>query len=515
MRPVGIAFAVLAALLTAVVGLSTPADAARRQPNILVIQTDDENFSDLRPAVMPNTERFIVGHGTLFTHYDVATPLCCPSRASLLTGQYPHNDGVFNNKPGYGGLRDPASTLPAWLQARGYVTAHVGKFLNRYERVAPSLATPAPGWDQWFTIPEAAHYYDYDLGANGRLIHFGTKPSDHVTRVLSRYTLKMIHRYAGGPTPLYLELDERAPHDSGGPAIPEKCHNRPIPERRDQHALIHAKLPRTASFNEHNVSDKPPFISGLPLIGREVRGEIRRDYVCRLEALRGVDRAVGHIWHALANVGALRDTVVVFVSDNGYFEGQHRLVKGKALPYEAAIHQPLAIRIPAAYRGGPRVSRVRNQVANIDLAPTILHLAGGHPCTASGDCRTMDGRSLAGLMTGSAPDFPNNRSMMVELANGHGVHGVCAYRGVHQTGFFYDRYSSVYDRASGQCVAGDDHELYQLHRDSSELHNLYPAAPGTSAEADQVRLEALLRRLRDCSGIAGRDPEPASGHYCD
>jgi N-acetylglucosamine-6-sulfatase len=142
-------------LLPAVAG---SASAAQWAPNVIVIQTDDENFSDLRPAVMPNTWRFIVGHGTFFTHYDVATPLCCPSRASLLTGQYPHNDGVFNNKPGYPSLRDPGSTLPAWLEASGYVTAHVGKYLNRYEATAPSLATPAPGWDQWYSIAQAAHY---------------------------------------------------------------------------------------------------------------------------------------------------------------------------------------------------------------------------------------------------------------------------------------------------------------------------------------------------------------------
>jgi N-acetylglucosamine-6-sulfatase len=166
---------------------------------------------------MPNVTRFLVRHGTFFSHYEVATPLCCPSRASLLTGQYPHNDNVFNNKPGYASLRDPQSTLPGWLQASGYVTAHVGKYLNRYEKVAPSLATPGPGWDQWYSVGEAAHYYDYDLGANGHLIHFGTKSRDNVTRVPTRYSLALIQRYAGGPRPLYLQLDERVPHDSGGP----------------------------------------------------------------------------------------------------------------------------------------------------------------------------------------------------------------------------------------------------------------------------------------------------------
>src|SRR5204863_5344680 len=112
-------------------------------------------------------------------------------------------------------------------------------------------------------------------------------------------------------------------------------------------------------------------------------------------------------------------------SDNGYFEGQHRIVKGKSLPYEAAIHQPLVIRVPRAYRSGPRVPRVREQTANIDLAPTILSLTGAEPCNGAGDCRTMDGRSLVGLLGGQG-GFPPDRPVLIELENGHGVHGVCA-----------------------------------------------------------------------------------------
>src|SRR4051794_21510390 len=170
------------------------------RPNVVVIQADDQTVAQFTRRVMPNTFKLLVDHGTTFKDYIATTALCCPSRASLITGQYAHNHGVFANggdKGGYQALGDKGNVLPVWLERAGYNTIHLGKFLNGYWKVGDDPAAVGPGWDDWQTlINKEDAYYDYDLSNNGQVVHYGDKPSDYVTRVLERKAVRAIHDYS-------------------------------------------------------------------------------------------------------------------------------------------------------------------------------------------------------------------------------------------------------------------------------------------------------------------------------
>jgi arylsulfatase A-like enzyme len=503
-------------------GLTPAAKAATptRRPNIIVIQADDQNRSDLSETVMPRTSSFLADHGTTFSSYVVATPACCPSRASLITGQYPHNDGVFANTPGYPGLVDKRSTLPAWLENAGYFTVHVGKFLNEYAQWAGTIARPAPGWDRWYSVGGAnSPYYDYQLGVNGHLAHYGTRPRSYLTRVLERRAVRAIAARAAGRRPLYLQLDERAPHiATGGFHPPDVCGHseRPIPDPLDARRFDRATLPTPPSFNEADVSDKPSFIQALPPLGPVEESRITARYRCRLATVRGVDRTVGRIRAALRAVHALRDTVLIYISDNGVFDGEHRIVSGKIAPYEEAVRQPLLIRVPHRYLGGGRRTRIKTEVANIDLAPTILAFAHATPCAKAVGCRIMDGRSLLPLLRGNAPQWTRGRAILTEYRSDGATNGVCAYAGLQLRKAAYVHYTSLAASGrTGKCSSVDERELYDLHADPFELRNLLPAPTGSPAARKRVRLDERLSELAVCAGIRLRDPRPPSGHYCD
>ena len=515
-----IGLAGLAAMLAA---WAAPAAAgaanARRPPNVILIQADDQNRADLTPRVMPRTLAFLRRRGTAFRHYVAASPQCCPSRASLLTGQYPHNNGVLSNVPGYPKLRGKANTLPAWLDRAGYLTVHVGKFLNGYAERTGSIGKPAPGWDRWFSLGGVgAPYYDYGLGVNGHVVHYGRRPRSYVTRVLERRALRVIARHAAGRRPLYLQLDERAPHiATAGFHPPGVCGHseRPIPDPRDMGRFAHARFRAPPSFNEADVSDKPSFIRALPPLSAEQIVGIRRRHRCRLAALRGVDRTVGRIRRKLRAVGALGRTVVISLSDNGVFDGEHRLFQGKILPYEETVRQPLLIRIPPAYRRGRRVATVGAEVASVDIAPTILQLAGARPCVRRGRCRTLDGRSLVPLLRGRRPRWTRDRAIPVEFSNAKPINGACAFAGLQLAAAAYTHYSSVASPGSQSCAPDDERELYDLRADPFELQNLVPAPPGSAAALEAASLERRLRRLAACSGIRGRDRRAPGRSFCD
>jgi arylsulfatase A-like enzyme len=172
-----VALAALVALGGAYPG-SAPAPAAaatQSQPNVIVVVTDDMPMLFLSQATLPTTLGLLGAQGTTFQNSVVTTPLCCPSRAAFLSGQYGHNNGVLSNRPGYSDLLSKRSTLPMWLRRAGYATVHLGRYLNGYAQKGPNKV--APGWDEWYTALEPRNYYDYDLQANGKKVHHGKKPS--------------------------------------------------------------------------------------------------------------------------------------------------------------------------------------------------------------------------------------------------------------------------------------------------------------------------------------------------
>ena len=520
-RDIGLALAALAGLVAVAVFGGEPDAAAQSgaagKPNIIVIETDDQTLESFRSDVMPNTVKLLGSGGTTFDNAVVTTPLCCPSRASFLTGQYGHNSGVLSNRPGYAGLTDRGSVLPAWLRDAGYVTAHLGKWLHQYETSVKPKTKVAPGWDEWYTALEPRAYYDYALMVNGDKEKFGDSSRDHLTNVRNPTAVELIRDYVPENKPLYLQLDQYAPHAGPG-STTKRCESGAVPAPGDEGLFKKEPLPKPPSFNEPDIGDKPSFINSSPPLGDAAIANIERRYGCALASLVAVDRGVKKIWAALGKTGERDNTVIVFTSDNGFFYGEHRLPKSKFRVYEEAIRVPLVIRIPGPLLGGTPVAEVDQQVANIDLAPTLLALAGAEPCVPTGGCRVMDGRSLLELMRDDTSAWPQDRAIEIEFKE-KGVPSEltasCTFAAIRILSAIYVEHTSI-PQAGGQgCEPAAEVEHYDLAADPFQLENLFPAQPGSPAAQQQQALEARLDELRNCAGIEGRDPQPAGGFYCE
>jgi len=501
----------------------TPGALAASRPNIVLIQADDQTASQFTPRVMPETTKLLADRGTTFGNYMVTTALCCPSRASLLTGQYAHNHGVMNNDAtggGYPALIDKGNVLPVWLQEAGYNTIHVGKFLNSYTRAVSDPAQVAPGWDDWQTlISGESAYYDYDLSDNGQLVHEGADDGDYVTRVLTRKAVQAVRDYAPSRHPFYLQIDHRAPHIARLNR-PGRCDGARSaePDPQDAGEFRNARLPQSRSFDEADIADKPSFLQGLRRLTFQDHHRLRQRWTCALASLVGVDRSVARVFRAVKRAGEVGRTVFIYISDNGLFYGEHRLQVGKVFPYEEALHEPLVIRLPKRYRDGERrVEASAKPVANIDLAPTILDLAQGRACPPAGSCRTMDGRSLMPLLSRSGR-WPSHRSLLTEYRDptpGH--YATCEFAGIRTKHGIYVEHYSVVNGTTGSCQPTLQVERYDLNDDPLELRNICGGGRPSSCPdgAHQAELERRLHALRRCAGVRGRDQRLAGRPYCD
>ena len=426
------------------------ADAARAaplapgaKPNFIVIQTDDQTLDGLyasfrayegAPATraMPNTIDLIAKRGMTFNRYYVSYPLCCPSRVSLLTGRYAHNHNVRGNVPpngGYPGFASRAAfthNLPVWLQQAGYKTIHIGKFLNAYgDPPYDDGRTIPPGWSSWHTVlsSDTTHYYyGYTLNNNGSIDgpygdpgswetrEYGVRddpgcpfaplnglPCYYETDTLTNFATEELAQ-TPAEQPFYLQLDYTAPHgDYRRPAGPE-------PAPREYDWFKGARLPhnRSEGFDEGNVADKPRFIREAPHLTLDDKHTYRVYWQKQLEALRGVDDGVKQIVDTLGLEGRLRNTYIIFTSDNGFFFGEHRLIGGKFLAYEPSTHLPFLIRGP----GIKPNTQTGELSGNIDIAPTILELAG-----AEAD-KSIDGRSMVPYL--HDPSLRSRRPLLFE-----------------------------------------------------------------------------------------------------
>jgi N-acetylglucosamine-6-sulfatase len=484
------------------------------RPNIVFITTDDQTLAAFNSRTMPYTTANVAGAGTTFANSVVSLPLCCPSRAVHITGQYGHNNAILNNKPGYPALRDKRNVLPTWLKSAGYATLHVGRYLNEYPKGKGTK--PGPGWDEWYTVLERRRYFDYDLFVNRKRVEHGDKKKDYLTQVLNKSAVQLVRQYAPREEPFFLQLDQFAPHS--GPGVkkgPCAGDDTADPDPKDFAQFAAEPVPRPPSFDEEDISDKPSFIRKVGRITERRLKEITERYRCALASLRAVDRGVAAVDAALAQAGELERTVVIFTSDNGFFNGEHRLAREKIRPYEEALRVPLVMRIPQAV-AGPTVPTVNELVANIDVAPTILELAGASPCIPGGGCRVMDGRSLLGLALGQG-GWPQDRGIVLEFKvtdPEFGTSSSCAYRGLRTPTQVYIEHTSIPNPVTGVCEPGDEREHYDLNADPFQLENLYPAPDSSPAATRQSELASRLSVLADCAGIEGRDPLPPSGHYC-
>lgn len=462
MKRLAIASAVCVAFAPVMLEGEKAASGRGGKPNVVVIMTDDQGLRTLR--VMDAVRRRLRRPGTTFRSAYATFPLCCPSRATFLTGQYAHNHGVVSNKPPDGGFPAfrEAGTLPLSMQEAGYRTGYIGKYLNRYGSRGSNPRYVPRGWDEW-RVPigsSANRLYGYTLNQNGTLRRYPSKGRYYATDVYFRKAARFI-RWSSD-RPFFLTVATGAPHSE--PNVAGR-NPRPAPRHRDR--FRQAGLPRPPSFDEGNVSDKPEFVQARDPLSPAKRATMGRRYRGALASLLAVDEGVARIVARLRRERKLRDTLLIFTSDNGFLLGEHRLY-GKNVLYEESARVPLIVRGP----GFPRGVKRRQVVGNIDVAPTILKAAGAAPG------RELDGRSLRAFA--QDPTVEAGRGLLIEGPT---------FAAIRTGRYVYAEHDS------GEL------ELYDLRHDPYELvsrHNA-PGLAGVRAALAQ-RLHALER----CSGAECR-----------
>ncbi|MFL5823288.1 MAG: sulfatase [Solirubrobacteraceae bacterium] len=457
--------------------------ATVRQPNIVFVLTDDLSMDLLK--FMPHV-RSLELDGMTFRNYFVSDSLCCPSRASILTGRFPHNTHVYGNTGAAGGgyrafynRGEELHTFAIALQRVGYLTALMGKYLNgylpfggRHEDGAaadvPATYVP-PGWNEWDVAGWGYPEFNYILNADGTLQHFGHDPSDYLTDVLARRGTQFINLATQRHQPFFLELATFAPHKPYVPA-PRNAHDFP--------GLL---APRPPNFDVLPSQAPLWLVTHPPLTSGQIH-KINVTYRRRAQSVEAVDRLIGQIQQALRANGVARDTYVVFSSDNGLHTGQYRLMPGKLTAFNSDIHVPLVVTGPGVQPG----STTPLPAENIDLAKTFTDVGG---TTIRGD-----GHSLLPLLHGHATGIWRN-AMLVEHraprkqitdpdfqqpASGQPT----TYEALRTREFLYVEYSD------GEL------EFYDLRRDPFELNNIAGELPPLTL----LQLHNDVNTLRHCKG---------------
>ncbi|HEY1374968.1 MAG TPA: sulfatase [Candidatus Binatia bacterium] len=459
-------------LAAAAHGALTPAGqthpAATEKPNFIIINTDDLDAKSVE--LLPKIKALLTDHGTTFANNFVTYSLCCPSRSSLLRGQYPHNHQVFSNFYPEGGFEkfhqmgNEQSTIATWLKSAGYRTMLAGKYLNGYPGKQLTPAYVPPGWDEWYALLGHHYaYYNYQLSENGRAVSYGENPKDYETDVLAAKTMDFIERASRNRNqPFFIYLAPSTPHLPATPA-PQYAN-----------AFPNAAAPRPESFNAA-ASDRPAWLRHKKPLTQEEIGEIDRMYRKRLQSMLSIEDMVAEIVEELEKNGRLHNTYIFFTSDNGFHLGEHRLREGKSTAYEEDIRVPLIVRGP-----GVAAHKVVNDISlNIDLAPTLADL-GGVPIPDF-----VDGRSLKPLLAG-AP-MPWRHDFFVQYRT-KSHRNLPSFNGLRSTEYLYVEYAT------------GEKELYDVRSDPHEMHNL----ARTSSPELLAELSKRVSDLKHCAGAACR-----------
>jgi N-acetylglucosamine-6-sulfatase len=467
LRPFAILLAAGLALAASSPRIASGATPSGR-PNIVYIVTDDQDAASL--AYMPRLRSLVADQGVTFRNSFCTTSVCCPSQTSMLTGKYAHNHQIKFNIPPLGGfqkfkdLGGEHSTIATWLHDAGYRTGRVGKYLVGYP--VGSTHVP-PGWDDWRSTYEGfSPYFNYSLNENGTVVPYGSTPSDYLTDVLADKAVGFIDgAEANDEQPFFLVFSPNAPHSGASQNGP------PVPAPRHAGTFAHLSAPRPPSFNEADVSDKPPVIQALPLLSGAQITAIDQEYRARIEALQAVDEGIERVIQKLAQHGELENTYIVFTSDNGYHLGQHRFRNAKAQIYEEDIRVPLLVRGPGVPAGVTR----DHYALNIDFAPTFAELGGATPTDF------VDGRSLVPLL-GSAPVAQHEwrDDFLVELWR-PAVQGGDEVRALRTRDAFRSGPTPAPVGAPGPAIYAEylsgARELYDLTTDPYELESQHQAVP--------------------------------------
>jgi N-acetylglucosamine-6-sulfatase len=463
--------AIVVALLVCVAAVAPRTEVSYdRRPNVLLIITDDQPWDTLPvtvgPAAMPWLEARLddpSDRWIRFTNAFVNVPLCCPSRASILTGRYARHTGVESNVDGAD--LEESSTLATWLDDAGYQTAFIGKYLNGYPwQRGPYV--PA-GWDRFLAKRNrdiTTTYAEYPFVDQGVPLIAGSSEGAYATTMLAGEAASFL-RGASAGAPWFLVFAPSAPHEPWTPAAQDAGSFDDVP----------IAMPDERAMND--VDDAPEWVRGLPALDEATADDLEQERRRMLETLRGVDRAVASLVAQVRARGELDDTLIIVISDNGFSFGEHRWV-GKRCPYEACVRVPLVMHSPWAGAG-----EIDTPVTNVDLAPTILDLAG---LDAVGG--RSDGLSLRPMLDDRVAGVIGRPAVLVEWA---GDDEVPAWRGVRTAALSY------VEHADGTV------ELFDLvgtlgRPDPAELHNraddpAYTNLRRTMATALAALLEDDLR----------------------
>ncbi len=489
---VGLAVLALVAVCLLAVGCGFPIWSVQTpdRPNLILILADDLDVGLLQryPAHYPNLEK-LAAEGTTFENAFVTDPLCCPSRATTLRGQYAHNHRIVGNWPPLGGagkFRDlgrEGSTVATWLREEGYRTTLVGKYMNDYHGDRVPV-----GWDDWYGI--AGGHLSHDLNENGRIIHHD--PGRHLDDLLAEKAIEHVRRPPDDAAPFFMWVGTQAVHAPANPAL------------RHEGAFPDARLPRAPSFDEGDVSDKPGWVRDNPPLGEGRIASMQDLYGERLRSMLTVDEMVGQLVGTLRRTGELDNTYVFFTSDNGWHAGEHRLTTGKWTAYEEDIRVPLIVSGP----GVPEGKTLPHMVLNNDLAPTFADLGGVDTP------EFVDGRSIAPLLDDTpTPEEDWRGAFLVEAATELGPTAVPPLSGDPLPQNWRDVPREDWGRPGLEALRTEDRlyveygdggrELYDLTKDPYELNNRYETADPGLLRRLQVRLAALRR----CSGPGCRAAE--------
>ncbi len=461
------------------------------RPNILFILSDDQRWDttgtthslDGTTSVMQRTRAELADQGVEFTEAFMTTPLCCPSRSSILTGEYSHRTGVYKNDGNNGGADDfnDSSTIATWLQGAGYRTSLMGKYLNGYNGLWTTGNPPyvPPGWMEWHGM-KTVNYYNYKIvepdGQGGYVENaYGSTPADYSTDVLREKAKTFITSAVAAGQPFFLYLAFKAPHL---PQVPAPRHE----------GMFQSIAPwRPPSYNEADVSDKPTWLQNTQPQNSADLDQVRID---QLEMLQAVDEAIGGsttfgitgIMQLLRDLGVADDTFVLYFSDNGWLWGEHRL-RAKNQPYEESIRAPMMVRYPKL---APLPRKESKFALNIDFASTFAELAG------AGVPLFQDGRSLVRVLDGTEPT-PWRSDLLAE-----------AWPGTHPWALIRE---SQWKYTEIPVTPGDPNtlfqrELYDLLNDPYELTNV------ASDPQHAVRITNMAARLRQLRSNWPVDSDP-------
>jgi N-acetylglucosamine-6-sulfatase len=457
---------ILAVLVALPCASDTRAQQAER-PNIVFILTDDQRADWLGAAGhpdlrTPNIDR-LADEGARFTRFFVTTPLCSPSRASFLTGQYPHKHGVTNNdRVGLEVISHTLMTFPRRLREAGYETAYIGKWHMGLDD------SRRPGFDYWISFKGQGQYIDPVVNENGTRRQL----DGYMTDYLNEKAVDFVSKPRSKPFLLY--LSHKAVHFPYMPAprhdslYADVGHELPASSDEDVEGkpALHLDLPRIPWHELEGIVPEP----GEPRRGRgRDPGSIVRD---QMRSLMSVDDGVGLLLDALTDTGQLDNTIVIFTSDNGYLLGEHGRFNDKRLAYDPSIGIPFVVRYPALIAPGTSIEAL---ALNVDVAPTLLDIAGVQPITE------MHGRSLAPLFRD--PEGEWRDAILTEYFLEKVVPNARPWQSVRTHRWKYIRYTDL---------DGMD-ELYDLESDPGEVHNMIsdPSA-GEVLERMQGKLDSLL-----------------------